>query len=215
MQIKDLSKELKITNKELIAFFKDNGYEVKNHLQATTEEMEELARGSFDKPTVIEEVKPVVKQRTFSQTEPILCRSVTPGWLGMPGKSGQLYVFTNAGDEQEVEYQDLFALKNSKSAYIYDPLIVIEDEELLEQPRWKDLASFYSEKVYGMDDIEYVLNVPVNQFKQVLESLPKGMKKAVAFEISKRMENGTFDSLKKINILDDVCGTDFKHMIQY
>ena len=87
--------------------------------------------------TIIEEKK---KTRVFKQTDPILCRSVTPGWLGVSGKSGMYYVFANYGDEAEIEYGDLFALKNSHSRYLYDPLFVIEDDELLENARWKDIA---------------------------------------------------------------------------
>ncbi|MBQ4523332.1 MAG: hypothetical protein IJA10_10335 [Lachnospiraceae bacterium] len=161
------------------------------------------------KETVVEKKKP----RTFSQSDVIVCRSVTPGWLGVSGKSGMYYVFSNYGDEAEIEYGDLFALKNKHSRYIYDPLFVIEDEELLENPRWKDVAEFYSDKVYGMDDIEAVLNKPNTTFKSTLKSLPKGLLKAVTVEVSKRIEQGTFDSLKKIKILDEVCGTDFGKMI--
>lgn len=153
------------------------------------------------------------KPKTFSQSDPILCRSVTPGWLGVSGKSGMYYVFSNYGDVTEIEYGDLFALKNRHSKYIYDPLFVIEDDELLENPRWKDVSEFYSDKVYGMDDIEEVLNKPNTSFKSALKSLPKGLLKAVTVEVAKRIEEGTFDSLKKIKILDDVCGTDFAKMI--
>lgn len=166
-------------------------------------------------PVVTEEVK-VVKQvevkkepRKFEQTDPILCRSVTPGWMACYGKSGMPYVFYNIGDECEIEYGDLFALKNKRSRYLYDPLFVIEDEELLSHPRWKDLADFYNEKVYGMDDINYVLNLPNNKFKSALEQLPKGLLKAVTVEVAKRIENGSLDSVKKVKVIDEVCGTDF------
>ena len=153
------------------------------------------------------------KSKTFTQTDPILCRSVTPGWLGVPGKSGMYYVFANYGDETEIEYGDLFALKNSHSRYIYDPLFVIEDEELLENPRWRDISEFYSDKVYGMDDINNVLNKPNNAFKNTLTTLPKGLLKAITVEVAKRIEDGTFDSIRKIRDLDEVCGTDFGKMI--
>ena len=165
------------------------------------------------KTTESKETVETKKPRTFSQSDPILCRSVTPGWLGVSGKSGMYYVFSNYGDEAEIEYGDLFALKNKHSRYIYDPLFVIEDDELLENPRWKDVAEFYSDKVYGMDDIEEVLNKPITSFKSVLKTLPKGLLKAVTVEVAKRIEEGTFDSLKKIRILDEVCGTDFGKMI--
>ena len=161
-------------------------------------------------PVKVEEKKP----RVFNQTDPILCRSVCPGWLGMPGKSGQYYVWANYGDETEVEYQDLFAMKSSHSAYIYDPLFIIEDEELLENPRWKDVLEFYNDKLYGADNVEEILNVPVNKFKKTLENLPKGMIKAIAVRVATKIEDGSFDSIKKIKIVDEVCGTDFWHLTQ-
>jgi len=219
MQIKDLSKELNVRNRELIDFLTDNGYDVTSHLQTANDEMIALARDRFQETEIIKEIsEESIKPKTprvYNQHDLILCRSVTPGWLGMSGKSGQYYVFTNIGDEQEIEYQDLFALKSSNSRYLYDPLIIIEDEELLENNRWKDLALFYDEKVYGLDNINEILNIPINKFKAALENLPKGLAKALTVEVAKRIEDGTFDSLRKINIIDDVCGTDFKHIISF
>lgn len=166
-----------------------------------------------EEETTTVKVEEKKKARVFKQTDPILCRSVTPGWLGVSGKSGMYYVFSNYGDEAEIEYGDLFALKNMHSRYLYDPLFIIEDEELLENPRWKDLSEFYTDKVFGMDDINLVLNKPNTSFKSTLLSLPKGLLKAVTVEVAKRIEEGSFDSLKKIKILDEVCGTDFGKMI--
>lgn len=178
-------------------------------LTKNTDNISKKIENTVEKSTTEEKKKP----RVFKQSDPILCRSVTPGWLGVPGKSGMYYVFANYGDEAEIEYGDLFALKNAHSRYLYDPLFVIEDDELLENTRWKDVSEFYSDKVYGMDDINIVLNKPNTSFKSTLKTLPKGLLKAVTVEVAKRIENGTFDSLKKIKILDEVCGTDFAKMI--
>ena len=60
-----------------------------------------------------------------------------------------------------------------------------------------------------MDDINYVINLPNNRFKSVLQSLPKGLLKALTVEVSKRIEDGSFDSVKKVKVIDEVCGTDF------
>lgn len=172
---------------------------------------------TVDETPVVEE-KPVVKKqepapRQFNQHDLILCRSVTAGWLGCGGKSGQYYIFENFGDQCEVEYQDLFALKQRRSPYIYAPLFVIEDEELLENPRWTDVAKFYDEKVYTMDDINAILNTPVNKFESTLKALPKGIAKSLQVEVAKRIEEGTFDSLRKIKIIDDVFNTDFRSVL--
>lgn len=166
------------------------------------------------KPAVEEKVvkKPEVAPRQFNQNDLILCRSVTAGWLGVSGKSGQYYVFENFGDECELEYQDLFALKSRHSQYIYAPLFVIEDEELLANPRWKDVATFYDDKVF-QEDIDEVLNLPVTSFEKALKALPKGLAKSLQVKVAQKIEEGTFDSLKKIKIIDDVYGTDFRSIL--
>ena len=151
--------------------------------------------------------------RQFNQTDPILCRSVTAGWLGVSGKSGQYYVFTDYGDECEIEYQDLFALKSKHSNYIYAPHFVIEDEELLENPRWADVAQFYDTEVYTMDDVDQILNLPANNFEAALKKLPKGLAKSLQVRVAQKIEDGTFDSLKKIKIIDDTYGTDFRSIL--
>ena len=162
------------------------------------------------------EVKPepehVKTQRQFNQNDLILCRSVTAGWLGVSGKSGQYYVFENFGDECEIEYQDLFALKSRHSNYIYAPLFVIEDEELLSNPRWADISKFYDNEVFNKD-VDEVLNLPVSNFKKALSQLPKGLAKTLQVKVAEKIEDGTFDSLQKIKIIDEVYGTDFRSII--
>ncbi len=170
----------------------------------------------------VEEVKkePVVKEepkkepRQFAQNDLILCRSVTTGWLGLSGKSGQYYVFENFGDECEIEYQDLFALKSRRSNYIYAPHFVIEDEELLANPRWADVAQFYNDEVYSVKDMDEILNLTPNSvFENALRQMPKGLARSLQVHVAQKIEDGTFDSLSKIKIIDDVCGTDFRSIL--
>ena len=164
-------------------------------------------------PTPVPTPVPTPKvARQFNQNDLVLCRSVTAGWLGVSGKSGQYYVFENFGDECEIEYQDLFALKSRHSQYIYAPLFVIEDEELLENPRWKDIAKFYDDEVFKQD-VDDVLNLPVGSFENALHKLPKGLAKTLQVKVAEKIENGTFDSLKKIKIIDEVYGTDFRSVL--
>ncbi len=164
-----------------------------------------------EKKAVKSEPKKQVRQ--YNQTDLVLCRSVTSGWLGLSGKSGQYYVFENFGDECEIEYQDLFALKSRHSNYIYAPHFVIEDEELLENPRWADVAKFYEDEVYTLEDVNEVLNLPVANFKNALGQLPKGLAKSLQVKVAEKIEDGSFDSLQKIKIIDEVFGTDFRSVL--
>lgn len=179
---------------------------------------EKVAEVAVETPAVEAPIKttktaPKKEYRQFNQTDLILCRSVTAGWLGVSGKSGQYYVFENFGDECEIEYQDLFALKSRHSNYIYAPHFVIEDEELLENPRWADVAKFYDEEVYTLEDVDAVLNLPTSNFKSALQKLPRGLAKSLQVKVAEKIEDGTFDSLQKIKMIDEVFGTDFRSIL--
>lgn len=181
---------------------------------ATVDEVaEKVAEKVIKKVAAASAQEKVSTSRQFNQHDLILCRSVTAGWLGCGGKSGQYYVFENFGDQCEIEYQDLFALKQRRSPYLYAPLFVIEDEELLDDPRWADIKNFYDSQVYTMDDINAILNTPVGKFENTLRALPKGLAKSLQVEVATRIENGTFDSLRKIKIIDDVFNTDFRSVL--
>ena len=219
------AKKKTVTKKNVIAKPKITGTkQTEQAEQAAKLESVDSINEEVEQEVTKEEIKekPVVKKtpvvakkepKQFTQHDLILCRSVTAGWLGCGGKSGQYYIFENFGDQCEVEYQDLFALKQRRSPYLYAPLFVIEDEELLDNPRWTDIKKFYDEKVYTMDDINEILNIPANNFEEALKALPKGLAKSLQVEVAKRIENGTFDSLKKIKIIDEVCGTDFRSIL--
>ena len=86
---------------------------------------------------------PAKAPRKYAPDELVTCRSLTYGELLLTGtKSKLLYSWANYGDTTEVEFQDLQALKSTRSSYLFKPRFVIEDEELVEQ--WsKDLGDMY------------------------------------------------------------------------
>ena len=78
--------------------------------------------------------KPKKKElRKFAQDDLILCKSVTYGELLLPGKKSKLlYIWANHGDATEVEFQDLQALRSTRSAYLMNPYFVIEKSQLID-----------------------------------------------------------------------------------
>lgn len=165
---------------------------------------------SIEKKEVIE-AAPKKTPRKFAMDDPILCKSVTFGELLLPGKKSQLlYTWANYGDTTEVEFQDLQALRSTRSAYLNAPYFVIEDEELLE--RWPEFKALY-EKVAAID-VDNLFNLPINQFKKRLREIPVGFKDSIKNIASDKILNGSLDSLAKINALDEILGTDLKLLIQ-
>lgn len=157
---------------------------------------------------VVEQKKTTKASRKFAPDEPISCRSITFGELLLTGpKSKLLYSWANYGDTTEVEYQDLQALKSTRSSYLYRPRFIIEDDELVEQ--WnKDFKDLYDGIIEV--DVEDILKLPLNQFKSKLKKAPKGVQQAVKDIAGEKIMNGSLDSIKKIQAIDEILGTDLK-----
>jgi hypothetical protein len=150
--------------------------------------------------------------RKYEPDELIPCRSITYGELLLTGKKSKLlYTWANYGDITEVEYQDLQALKSTKSTYLYRPRIVIEDEELVEQ--WgKEFTNMYKDIVDV--DVEDLFKLPIGQFKSRLKKAPRGVQQAVKNIAGEKIMNGSLDSLAKINAIDEILGTYLKLYIK-
>ena len=137
---------------------------------------------------------------------------MTKGELICVGKkSKETYMWADYGDITEVEYQDLLALKASKSSFIFDTLFIIDDEELLEGDKWKEVKALY-EGIYS-EDVPELIAMNSDDFKRVFPTLPAGLKKAVMTEVATQMEAGTFDSIQKIKLIDELCNTDLAAML--
>lgn len=161
---------------------------------------------------VVEDAKPKKQSakapRKYAPDDLITCRSITYGELLLTGtKTKLLYTWANYGDTTEVEFQDLQALKSTRSSYLFKPRFIIEDEELVEQ--WsKDFEKIYSDIV--MTDVEDMFRLPLNQFKAKLKKAPVGIQQAVKNVAGEKILNGSLDSLAKIKAIDEILGTELK-----
>lgn len=155
---------------------------------------------------------PAKVARKYDPDELITCRSITYGELLLTGKKSKLlYSWANYGDTTEVEYQDLQALKSTRSSYLYKPRFVVEDDDLVEQ--WgKDFVDMYKNIVDV--DVEDMFKLPLNQFKSKLKKSPKGVQQAVKNIAGEKILNGSLDSLAKIKAIDEILGTDLKLYIK-
>ena len=165
--------------------------------------------------TEVKETKPkkaaVKEVRKYAPGDMIPCRSITYGELLLPGpKTRLLYTWANYDDVTEVEFQDLQALKSTRSTYLFKPRFIIEDEELVEQ--WKnDFGKMYDE--IATINVEELFKLPANQLKAKLKKAPSGIQQAVKNVAGEKIMNGSLDSLAKIKAIDEVLGTQLKMYI--
>lgn len=146
--------------------------------------------------------------KKYAPTDMIPCRSITYGELLLTGaKSRWLYRWANYGDVTEMEFQDLQALRSTRSTYLFKPRFIIEDEELVEQWR-NDLGEMYDDIV--ATDVEALFKLPAHQLRAKLKKAPVGIQQAVKNLAGDKIMNGSLDSLAKIKAIDEILGTELK-----
>ena len=170
---------------------------------------EEIVETVTHEEASVKETSAVKKTpRKYAPDDMITCRSTTFGELLLTGpKSKLLYVWSNYNDTTDIPFQDLQALRSTRSSYLFRPRFIIEDEELVEQ--WsKDFGDMYKEIAHV--DVEDLFKLPLNQFKAKLKKAPKGVQQAVKNIAGEKIMNGSLDSLSKIKAIDEILGTDLK-----
>lgn len=162
---------------------------------------------------VVEEVKPVkkVNKPKHDPNELILCRSVRFGGLRLIGpKTRMPYSWANEGDVREVEYQDLVSWRALHSRYLFEPMIIIEDEDIVEE--WSaDLGKLYDE--VQQIDLKEMFKLPHRNFVAQLKKLPAGMKTTVQNMAYAMIQDGTLYDLRTIRAIDEILNTELMMMI--
>lgn len=162
----------------------------------------------------VEKSVPVAAPRKYEPNDIVMCHSVFPGRFLFTGpKTKIVYPFEACGDENPVEYQDLLAAMMSKKKSIMAPYIVVDDEELLEDIRWKQVKKVY-DSMFAIKDMDKFLSMPYATFKKTFEKLPAGIKKNVMLEISARVRDGEFSEMNKIRLVDEACSSNIAVLLQ-
>lgn len=152
-----------------------------------------------------------VNKPKHDPSELIPCRSVCFGELRLIGpKTRMPYSWANEGDFRDVEYQDLVSWKALGSRYLFEPMIIIEDEDLREE--WKsDFGELYDS--LQQVDIKEMFKLPHRNFVAQLKKLPDGMKATVQNMAYSMIQNGTLYDLRTIKAIDETLGTELIMMI--
>ena len=226
MKVNELSKDLGVTNKELITFLKDNGYKISSHMQTVTDEMIDLAMDKLQKTMTVEtdetesvkeEVTPIVHKKevkvetkTFKPDDVIPCRSVTPWKLNALGVDRRtVYHWEYYGDVDYLTYRDLQALRRTN--YITKPKILIEDPDLCYQWR-RELGDTYK-YFLGVEYPEEFFDLSDNDFEKLLKQAPDTIKEVIKVTAMNMIKNENYPTIQKLTLIDNILGTCLKEFI--
>lgn len=148
------------------------------------------------------------KKKQFDDEDRIACMCVFPGTVGMTGKRSRIpYYWEGMGTIEYVEYQDLRSeVLNKKSTYIYEPLILVLDEDFISQQ--PDLKRVYDSYYTPEQIVNKIKTLTPTQLRQFIKDLPVGIKENIKTIAVDMIRDGTLDSIKKIRVIDEIFGTD-------
>lgn len=172
--------------------------------------MDDLVEELNKDDSVVSEEPKKKEKKKFQQTDLIMCKSVVVGGLFLEGsKTKQIYQWNDYGDESEVEYRDLVAEVRSRSAYVFNPWFIVEDEDFIEE--FPQLKQFYTQYL-SVRDLKEILELPVSQMAKKISELPSGAKESLKTIAASMVSSGAIDSVAKIKKLDELFETDMEFL---
>lgn len=211
MKIYELARELEVKSKVLVDLMNENNDDKKYVATSVlTEDQVDFLNLEMENIKEEEEQKKNVKtDADYRPDEMIPCHSIFSGVVHFYGiHSGMTYKFVGSGDRRNVEYQDLKAAMLEGYPSIFNPDIIIEDDNLLNDEHWIDVKNVYA-NMFDENDIQKLMNLRASDFKVAFTQVPAVVQKIIIEKYATQIENGTFDDLSKAKIIDEVCGTRF------
>lgn len=153
-----------------------------------------------------------VEQRKFVPGDMISCRCVRPNKVVFYStKTDTRYEFGGYGDINEVDYSDLLKLKSSKSPILFQPKILIEDEDLRKQ--WARDLEPVAVEYEGIYETEELFDKTPSEFEAFLRRASEGVRNLVKLSTATLIKEEKLTDLRLIRIVDDVLGTQYKDFI--
>lgn len=222
MKIAELSKELNITNKELIEFLNSEELMVaKSHLQNIPDDIISVVKKKF---TPIEESsvkdskkekksvehKTIVADKKYSPDDMIPCKSNSASVLVMIGvDKTTVYRWNSFGDVEYVAYKDLQSwrrksiIREGKLAILDDYICNLWDKEIGE------FNKYFKDIEYPEEFFEY----PDDKFEKILQEAPSSVIEVIKTTAMSMIHNTNYPTVQKITLMDSILGTCIKDFL--
>jgi hypothetical protein len=131
--------------------------------------------------------------------------NITPhGLVYISKRTGAEWNWTHYGDIEHMELAELLTMRNAHRKFLDDPFILIMDDDAVS---YLGLEKMYATMIEP-DNIDKVFKMKVSEFKDVVNSSPKGIQILIAQRAKELVEKGELDSMSKINFINEKFGTD-------
>ena len=113
--------------------------------------------------------------------------------------------FADIDDVQEIEFRDLDYAARKGDKMMFKPRFVVQDADFIAlHPELDDLYS----TLHSTNDLRDILKMTPSQMEKAIYSLPIGAQEALKTIATSMVDDGTLDSVKRIQTLDSIFGTE-------
>lgn len=114
-------------------------------------------------------------------------------------RTNERFEWETFGDEQDMDLQELKNARNSSKAFFVNNWFLIDDPEVLE---YLGVSQYYKYALNFKSFDDLFEKVP-DDIKDTISHLSAGQKKSVAYRAKELIADGTIDSIKVINALEE------------
>lgn len=176
----------------------------KNTVQKPTTQKADVTKNKETVTTGIEDVSTEKKQyRVKKNLDPNMIVTVKNGFQGLlvykSRRTNERFVWETFGDEQDMDLQELKNARNSSKTFFENNWFLIDDPEVLE---YLGVSQYYKYAL-NFDSFDGLFNKTPDEISDTISRLSTGQKKSVAYRAKELIANGSIDSIKVINALEE------------
>lgn len=217
MKVFEMAKAVGEDNKSILAFLASKNMPAKSHLSVLSDEQADIILKQFgnqaESKQIKEQMSNPVSTKRFRDTDMIPCRSVRGNRvIYASSRTGLVYDWPEFDAVVPVAYADLLNMYGSQSDYLYTPFILIEDEDLYLQ--WQSrLVPIYADWL-DLSNPDSVFQQNDFMFEQFITNASKSMRELIVTTAVHLIKHGGDVTVRKLQIIDDVCGTALRELYQ-
>lgn len=114
-------------------------------------------------------------------------------------RTGETFIWSNFGDEQEIELRELKNAKNSSKKFFENNWFMFDEPWIID---YLGVRQFYKNAL-PIDSFDDVFTKKPAELKKIIASLSDGQKRSLAYRANELIHEKKLDSLSVIEVLED------------
>ena len=118
-------------------------------------------------------------------------------------RTGELIVWEEFGDEQEMELFELKNAKNSAKKYFLNNWFMFDEPWIVD---YLGLGRFYRFAI-SIDEFDSIFDKPLDEVREIISNLSDGQKRSLSYRARQLIAEKKIDSIKMIDMLEECLKT--------